>query len=225
MSARTALSLVRRQLALVTALVLALTTGTSTAAAASPLTASTESVGRIAADPLAHDPTIIKQGRYYYSIGTGSYLPASRSTDLLHWEVLPPIVGPGEFGQLEVPQAVKLENRWYLVFCTGEHSAQRIERTGPNGNWWGTHVLVAGRLAGPYRMLDDGPLVGSAEHDYYAGRIEAGLTGEPLFFAWRRFDDRRQFIGGLSNPARVNVAPHGALSIEPDELWDASEST
>src|SRR5262245_37928707 len=46
--------------------------------------------GRIAADPIAHDPTVIKQGRYYYSIitgdiGTRTYLPIRRSTDLLNW--------------------------------------------------------------------------------------------------------------------------------------------
>ncbi|AVT33162.1 hypothetical protein C6361_31140 [Plantactinospora sp. BC1] len=50
-------------------------------------------VGRIAADPIAHDPTVIKQGRYYYTVITGdaatrSYLPIKRSADLLHWTEL-----------------------------------------------------------------------------------------------------------------------------------------
>ncbi|SNS83550.1 family 43 glycosylhydrolase [Actinoplanes regularis] len=41
-------------------------------------------------DPIAHDPTLIRQGRYYYEIITGdsatvTYLPIRRSTDLIHW--------------------------------------------------------------------------------------------------------------------------------------------
>jgi hypothetical protein len=75
----------------VTTLVLALTAGTSTAAVASLVTAGTAGVGRVASDPSAHDPTIIKQGRYYYSISTGSFLPVSRSADLLHWAQLAPV--------------------------------------------------------------------------------------------------------------------------------------
>ncbi|MDQ7909452.1 family 43 glycosylhydrolase [Phytohabitans sp. ZYX-F-186] len=44
-------------------------------------------------DPIAHDPTLLKQGRYYYEIitgdiGTRTYLPIRRSKDLVHWEFL-----------------------------------------------------------------------------------------------------------------------------------------
>jgi arabinan endo-1,5-alpha-L-arabinosidase len=56
-------------------------------------TAPAAGTGRIASDPIAHDPTVIKQGRYYYSIitgdiGTRTYLPIRRSTDRLHWTLL-----------------------------------------------------------------------------------------------------------------------------------------
>ncbi|MEV0898425.1 family 43 glycosylhydrolase [Actinoplanes sp. NPDC049802] len=45
---------------------------------------------RVNPDPVAHDPSIIKQGRYYYEIitgdsGTRTYLPVRRSTDLINW--------------------------------------------------------------------------------------------------------------------------------------------
>jgi len=74
---------VPRYLALVAMLALALV--------AAPAAAGVKGAGRIAADPVAHDPTIVKQGRYYYSVGTGSYLPTSRSTDLLHWAPIAPV--------------------------------------------------------------------------------------------------------------------------------------
>lgn len=52
--------------------------------------------GRVAADPIAHDPTMIRQGPYYYTFitgdsGTHTYLPMRRSTDLLHWSDLGPV--------------------------------------------------------------------------------------------------------------------------------------
>jgi len=53
-------------------------------------------LGAPSADPIAHDPTLIKQGRYYYEIITGdiatrTYLPVRRSTDLVHWTFLGPV--------------------------------------------------------------------------------------------------------------------------------------
>ena len=48
-------------------------------------------------DPVAHDPTMVKEGDWYYLAITGDaatgrdYLPMKRSLDLIHWEQLPPV--------------------------------------------------------------------------------------------------------------------------------------
>jgi len=70
----------RRVLAVLAALAVALLPAPASAAPASP-------------DPIAHDPTLTKEGRYYYEIitgdiGTRTYLPIRRSKDLVHWEFL-----------------------------------------------------------------------------------------------------------------------------------------
>jgi arabinan endo-1,5-alpha-L-arabinosidase len=49
-----------------------------------------------ATDPIAHDPTLIKQGAWYYDVitgdaGTRTYLPVRRSKDLIHWQLLGPV--------------------------------------------------------------------------------------------------------------------------------------
>src|SRR3954451_424597 len=49
-----------------------------------------------ATDPIAHDPTLIKEGGWYYDVitgdaGTRMYLPVRRSKDLIHWEFLGPV--------------------------------------------------------------------------------------------------------------------------------------
>jgi beta-fructofuranosidase len=144
---------------------------------------------------------------------------AARSTDLVTWEALSPIAGPGEFGQMEVPQLVHLDGRWYLIYCTGQHSAKRLARTGPSGKWHATHYLVSDNLRGPYREIDEGPLVGGPAHDYYAGRIETNLTSQPFFMGFRRFDSAGGFVGGLSNPAPVRVLSDGRLEVDLDALW------
>jgi hypothetical protein len=54
------------------------------------------SASRVSPDPIAHDPTMIKQGAYYYVFITGdsgvpnTYLPMKRSKDLIHWQELGP---------------------------------------------------------------------------------------------------------------------------------------
>jgi len=143
----------------------------------------------------------------------------ARSRDLIAWEPMPPISAPGNFGDLEVPQPVRLGNRWYLLFCTAKHSAARLARIGPGGQWMGTHYLVADRLTGPWRLSTDEPLVADQAGTYYAGRIVEGLEGEPVFLAWRQWADDGRFLGGLSNPAPVTVLADGRLVVERAALW------
>ena len=55
------------------------------------------SASAVSPDPIAHDPTMIKQGAYYYVFITGdsgmhnTYLPMKRSKDLIHWQELGPV--------------------------------------------------------------------------------------------------------------------------------------
>ena len=66
-------------------------------AAATAAGAATRSGSLASTDPIAHDPTMIKQGSYYYLYITGdsgipnTYLPMKRSKDLINWEELGPV--------------------------------------------------------------------------------------------------------------------------------------
>jgi beta-xylosidase len=48
-------------------------------------------------DPVVHDPTMVKEGDWYYVVSTGdagradNFLPVKRSKDLLHWSDLRPV--------------------------------------------------------------------------------------------------------------------------------------
>ena len=231
MSARPARSLVRRQLALVTALVLALTTGTPTAAAASPLTAATEGVGRIAADPLAHDPTIIKQGRYYYSIGTGSYLPASRSTDLLHWAPLAPVfAGPPAWVVRELGTTPAAFWAPDLSFFDGEyHLYYAASSFGQNESVIG---LATARTLDPgsdaYGWVDRGMVLRSRSADNF-NAIDPDVVFDAAGRPWLSFGsfwdgvkmrrlDRQTGMPSGDDPALYSLASRGGASIESSSI-------
>ena len=138
----------------------------------------------------------------------------ARSTDLVHREALPPLTEAGEFGQLEVPQLICLAERWYLVFCTADHSVQRLRRTGADGAWYGTHYLMADTLDGPFRLIDDEPLAADRRGSSYGGRIELDRCGRPVFLAWTRLDGDGHFAGELADPIPLQVAPDGRLWLD-----------
>ena len=144
----------------------------------------------------------------------------ARSTDLLSWEVLPPVSVPGDFSELEVPQVVPLNGRYYLLFCAARHAAARLSHRQGSG-WSGTHYLVASKLTGPYRQLTEEPLVADASGTYYAGKLVRDSAGELSFMAWRQWDERGNFCGGLSDPAAVHILPGGRLHVDSQQLWKA----
>ena len=171
------------------------------------------------------DPYVVyssEEGVYYMflsaRVNTGPYdgrgvIGLARSTNLLSWEVLPPVNMPGHFTEMEVPQVVLLNGRYYLLFCASRHAAAQVS------NWWGTHYLVADTLTGPYRSLTDEPLLASTSGTYYAGKLVSKSPGELYFLAWRQWDEEGVFCGGLSDIAAVDVLPDGRLHIDQQQLW------
>ena len=149
----------------------------------------------------------------------------ARSTDLLHWEQLPPVSEPGEFGHLEVPQPVAIKGHWYLLFCTNLHGERRRTRVPGEAGWSGTHYLVGEKLTGPYRLSTDAALLADPARTFYAGRAVADRDGQLVFLAWRGRDDEGKFLGGLSNPAPITVLSDGTLQVDRDGLWPESPSS
>jgi beta-fructofuranosidase len=160
-------------------------------------------------------------------VNTGSHdgravIGLARSTDLLSWELLPPVSIPGDFTEMEVPQVVPLNGRYYLLFCASGHAASRLSRM-DDRRWTGTHYLVSNRLTGPYLPLTDEPLVADATGTYYAGKLVLDSAGTPFFMAWRQWDEAGNFCGGLSDPAAVAVLPDGRLRVHTQQLWTTGD--
>jgi len=139
----------------------------------------------------------------------------ARSDDLIHWEVLPPLTEPGEFGHLEVPQLVYIQGRYYLLFCAtaSVYSAAQRQRTGLKPAT-GTHYLVAKDPLGPFHFSSDEFLVGDEISSLYAGKLARGPDGDWVFVASRMFAPDGTFIGELSDPFPVTIERAGDLSVD-----------
>lgn len=170
-------------------------------------------------DQAWRDPYVIKHptdGNFYAYItaraNTGpadgrAVIALARSGDLLNWEVLPPVTSSGEFGQMEVPQLVEIEGRYYLLFCTSADMYAEARRIRPGvQKVTGTHYLVADNPLGPFHYTDTQKfLVGDEIGSLYAGKMIQGPTGQWLFLAWRYFNAEGEFVGELSDPYPVTV--------------------
>jgi beta-fructofuranosidase len=137
------------------------------------------------------------------------------SDDLIQWKVLPPVTEPGDFGHLEVPQLVEINDHYYLLFSTtiSAHSSQWHQRTGLEPVT-GTHYLVADNPLGPFRFSADEFLAGDQIGSLYAGKSVQRPDGDWVFLACRQFAPDGTFIGELSGPLPLTVDHTGNLSLE-----------
>jgi beta-fructofuranosidase len=128
----------------------------------------------------------------------------ARSEDFVDWEVLPPLAGPGEFAQVEVPQLVRGGERTLIfVSClAADHSRRRRERLGVGGDA-GTHVFAAESFAGPYEALATAitPAIAQPEQLYAAKLVEVD-PGEWRLMAFRGdpLAHDAEFAGELTDP-------------------------
>jgi beta-fructofuranosidase len=139
----------------------------------------------------------------------------ARSSDLIHWEVLPPVTESGDFGHLEVPQWVEIQSRYYLLFSApaSRHSALRCQRTSLKPVT-GTHYLIGDDPLGPFRFSTDEFLIGDRIGSLYAGKLVPSPDGKWALLASHLFASDSTFLGELSDPLPVGVDGAGNLSID-----------
>lgn len=139
---------------------------------------------------------------------------AAWSEDLRSWQVLPPVIAPGMSGELEVPQFLEINDRWYLLFCTGAtRLGKRFKESHPEVvGKTGTHYFIADNPSGPWRLGPDMFFAGDEQGSLYAGKLVPTRSG--LFFmGFLNIDAEGGFVGGLSDPIPVIVGADGSLKL------------
>ncbi len=145
----------------------------------------------------------------------------ARSGDLVHWEVQPPLTGRLGFGQMEVPQLLPVEGRWYLLFSSDGETQSGRRRSGPGT---GTYYLVADAPLGPFRMLGDGAIEADRAGSRYAGKLHELATSRMVFLSWHRTGADGDFHGILGDPRPVTVGADGALQLGAEASSGTEES-
>jgi beta-fructofuranosidase len=135
------------------------------------------------------------------------------SKDLVNWEVLPPLTEPGEFAQLEVPQLVRFDGAYTILFsCLAEdHSRRRVDRLGVAGRG-GTFALSSRQFFGPY-VASDAPVTQPVSEvgGLYAGKLLEGEGGWQ-FMAFRGVSEE-DFVGELTDPLPVTPTGNGQFVV------------
>lgn len=136
------------------------------------------------------------------------------STDLFNWQVGPPVVVPGQFGHMEVPQIVEIGGRYYLIFCVGHRQYAETRRNRPEIELvTGTHYMVADHPLGPYKFLTDRFLLADESGSRYAGKLIRDTAGHWVLITSRAWNEDGGFAGEIADPLPVLVDTGGMLHI------------
>ena len=136
------------------------------------------------------------------------------STDLMTWQVQPPLAVPRDFGHLEVPQILQIQGRWYLLFSSPYETQAKAFQARAGRRQSGTHYMVADAMLGPYRSLTDDYLVGDEVGALYSGKLIQDQSGAWQFVAFENRTAWGEFAGNITDPYPVEILADGRLRVQ-----------
>lgn len=136
------------------------------------------------------------------------------SKDLLHWTAAPPLLAPGNYGEMEVPQIEKINGRYYLFCTVSDRHASLKQKSDPlDRSLTGLLYYVSEHIDGPYQTLGDGFLLADKIGKFYAARVIQGFDEQWYVMAFFDRDAEGKFVGGISDPIAINIMDDGRLSV------------
>jgi beta-fructofuranosidase len=185
------------------------------------------SVNRLKNPPAWRDPFVFKDkttGNYTMIISArtagrqrvyNGCLGMAVSKDLLEWKVLPPLLSPGIYDELETPSLIHYRNQYYLFFSTCAKN-YHPEYENLYGAHDGLHCYCAKKLNGRYKGINGFGVVfsnGKRKYDIQLIRVKDQFWGIGSLF----LDGKGNFLGRLSPPFRV-VLDGPVIYMKPGSL-------
>ena len=128
-------------------------------------------------------------------------IAAARSKDLLSWELLPPILSPGLFGEMEIPQLISYKGNFFITFsCKAEFCSSEL----PNA-FTGTYVYQCSELFGDYSPIDNNAFMKLESEHVYNMRLIEHYDKNMFALGWKHNDVDGSFIGCLSDVYKVEI--------------------
>jgi beta-fructofuranosidase len=183
----------------------------------------TASLNELGVPPAWRDPWVFRDpqtGLWYMTLSarTASERPhnacvaLARSDDLRQWEVLPPLLTPGVYDEMELPQPIHHDGRWYLFFSTrGIH--YRADWAGRHGRCSGLHCYVADDLLGEYRPVNGNGVVLDDADRRYGVRLVKRDGDDYIAVGWLDYDSGR-FVGAIGEPLRLRLEGDRVRALE-----------
>lgn len=161
---------------------------------------------------------------FYYALmcarsnkGTGDgrgCIGLARSHNLTGWEAHPPIISPGLYREMEVPQVFKYNGKFYIIHSTTRAWYSSLARRNKRDYeiQSGTHYFFSKKLFSGYRVPPDDAVACMSGSAPYAGQV-IKIDDRLLLFHWG--PERR----ALAFPKELLVMRDGSLkAVYYDEL-------
>ena len=202
------------------------------------------------------DPFIVKNpedGKYlmYFTAKTKGGDPTYRgcvglaTADSMEgpWEQKPPVLAPGSIAEMECPQVLKKNDKWYMFITTkgANYSPERTEKVGSQQT--GLHGWVSGSPTGPFEPVRGDGVISGNDSNMFSTRLveDKDRPGEYNALGWYMGDrevlvdeSKREAaretgraaagaaIGGVGG-ALIRVLEKGYTLSEPHPVvWDES---
>lgn len=143
-----------------------------------------------------------------------SVIGLAKSTDLIHWEQLPPCFVPDRYHCIETPDVFELNGKWYVLCLTGNHYGQRPPTKDPNMTGCLTVYGVADSPTGPFVAPTENILLGSAQLSGICARTVLHGGCRYLFYT-QSTPTPSGDVRTLSYPKEISADPDGRLRL----LW------
>ena len=196
-----------------------------------PATAATAAERPKQPDPIAHDPTVIKQGRSYYAFITGdiatrTYLPMKRSTDLVHWTELGPVFAtapawvtqelgltPGDFWAPDITYFDGAFHLYYAASSFGTNNSviglatnKTLDPASPDYGWVDHGMVLRSSPPDNFNAIDPEVVLADGQPWLAFGSFWDGIKMRRL--------DRATGLLSPSDPTLYSLASRGGASIE-----------
>lgn len=122
------------------------------------------------------------------------------SSNLLDWQVRPPLTVPRQFGHLEVPQVIYQSNQYFLLFSV-DHKRKHDHDTTPTNS--GIYYMTADDILGPYSAPQT--LLADAYNTHYSGRLFQKRDGNWVLMAALFDREDGHYVGEIADPIPVQL--------------------